>query len=432
MSMMINDCWSDMDHEKILDSSSERLWRFVQQHGSIMEKNRTIENLTGLNQNQTRQLASMHLILSNEVQEFVEKIAPSILRRISKVSHHQTITERGQIKSNVNWTKTVLKQRTEMDSSLFVSVNRSPVFDLVENKVLLYCLSYIYQISQGLLNKGLELNDSASIEFSREEEKWMKTVKHILLNCQKLLKNPLFRNITELHGIDQQQIEKTRKVRGRQYFHLGEIANLIYIQKNKPLDFLHHALPKQLLRPLSRDTLYEIAVVFRILDVFKENGWEESRFSLIGEGQKVLSCLQRENSTINIYYQHIPGHFVKNSRYKELMKETHLSIHHRRPDIMLEWINEKEEKTYTIIEVKRSQNRGYLADGIYKVLGYLKDFEISMQTSSHSKGLLIGWKIRDLESPKDYKEVYTADWERIHLSINQMEVNMNAFLYSSS
>lgn len=429
MTLMVNDCWSIEEHKEILQLSSDRLWRFIQQNGSIMEKNRATENLTGLNQKQILQLATIHLLLLNEVQEFVEKVAPNILRKISKASLQQTEIVRGRIKGKVNWTKTSLKHQTEKDSSVFVCDNRSSVFDLVENKILLYCLRYLYQLGQGLLNKGLVPSDSISTEYLIQKDKWMKKIKYILMKCQTLLKNPLLRNVSELHSINHQQIQKTRKVRGQQYYHLAKIADLIYIHKNQPIDFLHYALSNQMLQPLSRDTLFEIAVVFRTLDTFHQNGWEEKSLSLIGEGQKIISTLQKNDWTLNIYYQQLPAHFVQLSQYKEVMKESNLSIHHRRPDILLEWIDKEGNKRYTIVEVKRSENRGYLADGVYKVLGYLKDFEIPLKSTSHSKGLLVGWKIKDLGPPKDQKEVYTADWESLNLYLTQLESNLYKYCY---
>ncbi|WP_438298446.1 hypothetical protein [Sporosarcina sp. FA15] len=80
--------------------------------------------------------------------------------------------------------------------------------------------------------------------------------------------------------------------------------------------------------------------------------------------------------------------------------------------------------------MKRSQNRGYLADGVYKVLGYLKDFEIPLHNSPDSVGLLVGWKIKGLQNPKEQKEVYTSDWERLPLYLNQLENNLQKFLLS--
>ncbi|MFC5602453.1 hypothetical protein [Sporosarcina koreensis] len=426
--MTINDCWSSQDYEKVLESTSAKLWRFIQEHSSIVERDKIVENLTGLDFNQMNQLASIHLLLSKEVQELVEQTAPNIMRRLSKSSRQRTEVERGRIKGKVNWTRTILTQQTEKNPSLFVCIDRSPVFDLIENKVLLYCLRYVFQIGQRVIKREIEPSDSISDDYINDLKKWMKKVEDIHLKCKRLLKSPLLRDITELHGINMHQIEKTRKARGREYKSLADIAKLIYVQTNQPLEFLYEIFSKQLLRPLSRDTLYEVAVAFKIIEVFKMNGWKEKRFSLIGEGRKYLSSLQKGNSSINISYQHIPSHFVTGSSYKELMQESKLSTHHRRPDILLEWENDGNGRRYTIIEVKRSQNRGYLADGVYKVLGYLKDFEKPLQDSPDSVGLLVGWRIQGLQAPKDNKEVYTSDWDRLPTYLSLIEKNLQVFL----
>ncbi|MEW4264491.1 hypothetical protein Q0N30_12425 [Priestia megaterium] len=422
MSLTINDCWSAEEHEKILHFSSENLWRFIQSHGSIYEKDVTIQNLIGLNSNQVRKLANIHLLLAKETQDFIEKIAPYILRKLSKSTNRQEEIVRGKVNGQVKWPKTVLKQQTEKNPSVFVCINRSSIFDLIENKMLLYCINYLFKVGQSLLNKGLELGEPVSADHIND--KWINKIKYIVYKCKILLKDPFIRNISEIHTINQHHIQKTKRARGQYYYYLAQIAELIFLQKNKPIDFLYHVFSKQLLQPLSKDTLFEIAVVFRILAVFKKSNWIERDISLIGEGQKVLSVLQKGDWKINLYYQQLPSHFVEQSLYKELMRESHLSIHHRRPDIMLEWINKDGNKNYTIVEVKRSQNRGYLADGLYKVLGYLKDFEIPMQSSIHSAGLLVGWKIKDLNHPKEGKEVYTADWSSLQLYIDQLEKNI--------
>ncbi|PID23761.1 hypothetical protein [Sporosarcina sp. P7] len=424
----INDSWGHQEYEEILKSTSDRLWRFIQQHASLVDKNNLLENITGLNEHQIRTLSSTHLLLSDEVTKLVDIIAPSILRRISKSSRISTSIERGRIKGKVNWNRTVLKQTTEMDPSIFVCVNRSSIFDLIENKVLLFCLRYIYQIGQGVIGTELPPDESTSEDYLAEHKKWIKKVEYILFKCRKLLKNPLLKNITELHGINSQQIERTRKARGVDYKSLADIAELISMQRNQPLDFLYHAFSKQILVPMSRDTLYEVAVAFKVIDFYTECGWIEERISLIGEKEKILSVLKKGNAKLNIFYQHIPSHFAEHSKYKELMKETKLSIHHRRPDIILEWINGQGEKRYTIVEVKRSKNRGYLADGIYKILGYIKDFEISLQNSADSVGLLVGWEIKGLQAPKGNKEVYASGWEALPLFLYQLEENLIEFL----
>jgi hypothetical protein len=420
----LNDCWSIDDHENIIAYSSNKLWRFIQQYSSIQKQNLLVEDLTGLQNSQLHRLASIHLLLSEDIQIFVEEIAPNILKKLSKTSKQQTEVIKGRIKGNVKWTRTVLKQRTEKNPSVFVCTNRSNIFDLIENRVLLYCLNYIYQMGQFLISKGLNIGNNLSTDYTNENQRWANKIQSITNKCNSILKNPLIRSINEIHKLNEQIIQKTKNARGQNYFQLAGIARIILEQRNQPIKFLYRILSKQILQPLSKDTLYEIAILFRLIDYFKVNGWDERKVSLIGEGQRIVSLLCKNNFVIKIYYQQLPQFFAPQSLYKELMEEYQLSIQNRRPDIILEWKDESGIKKYTIIEVKRSKNRSYLADGLYKVLGYLKDFEIPMKFTNNSKGLLVGWFIKDIPSPSLNKELYITDWSNFSQCMSQLEKNV--------
>jgi hypothetical protein len=63
----------------------------------------------------------------------------------------------------------------------------------------------------------------------------------------------------------------------------------------------------------------------------------------------------------------------------------------RRPDIILE-MTRAEKHWMGLIEVKLSRRRQYMADGIYKVLAYLRDFSQLLDAQPPPRALLVTWR----------------------------------------
>ena len=88
----------------------------------------------------------------------------------------------------------------------------------------------------------------------------------------------------------------------------------------------------------------------------------------------------------------------------------------RRPDIILVFVN-GDQKHFLIIEVKRSQRRSYLADGSYKLLGYLNDFEKIVNEDTKLSGFLVGWDRIKYKKLFSIPELHMTTWERLGVSL---------------
>ena len=92
------------------------------------------------------------------------------------------------------------------------------------------------------------------------------------------------------------------------------------------------------------------------------------------------------------------------NRYSALMDSCGFSRSLRRPDIVVERLYAG-GSSCCIIEVKRSSAKQYLLDGVYKLLGYLKDFEECFTGGRGITGMLVGWSgadssYADVENPE--------------------------------
>ncbi|EIJ81804.1 hypothetical protein PB1_02655 [Bacillus methanolicus PB1] len=411
------DCWSSQKHKQILKETNKHLWRFIQKNSSVATAEDIFINLTNVSKSNLQMLGFVYFMLSEDVKEFIEVTAPSILQRLSKTSLKEHKVLRGNVKGKINWNKTLTERYASGgDQSIFVCSQRSSVFDLPENRLLLYLLRRILYISNYLSNIDFD-RETISLTELGQKTKWVDIVKQLGFKANKLLKNPYIRKIGDMHDLTQKTIVAAEKTRGQVYTQLAKVARTYYLMMNSPVVYLNSVLQGKTLEPLNRDTLYEIAVLFKLMEVIRKNGWIEKRIGLIGGSSSVISRFTLEKKEIKIYYQGIPKEFALNSKYGPLMNTYGLSDKLRRPDIVLE-VKKGNKKNYYIIEVKRSDKRTYLVDGAYKLFGYLKDFENVQNTNVNLYGVLVGWSnIKDLDTLNE-NEVYISSWVNLEKIFN--------------
>ncbi|KUP08446.1 hypothetical protein Q75_02805 [Bacillus coahuilensis p1.1.43] len=404
-----NDCWSSKNHTQILETTNKHLWRFIQKNSAVTSAEEVFLSLTNVSKSNLQKLTYIYFILDEEVEEFINITAPSILKRLSKTSLTEHKVLRGNVKGKINWSKTISERNAYGgDPSIFVCSQRSSVFDLPENRLLLYLLRRIMYICNSLTNPDIE-RDATNLEELKKKDKWINKVFQIGLKTKILLKNPFIRKIGEMHDITQKTIVQAEKVRGQMYSQLAKVAQGYYFMNNNPVSYLDTVLKGKTLEPLNKDTLYEIAVLFKLIEVIIENGWVEKRIGLIGGNSTLVSRFMFGQKEMKVYFQGIPNEFKLNSKYGSLMNTYGLSDSLRRPDLVLE-VKNGNKRNFYIIEVKRSDKRTYLVDGAYKLFGYLKDFETVKNTDNNIYGLLVGWaNIMDQVDFSD-NEVYISSW----------------------
>ncbi|UOO43812.1 hypothetical protein I0292_26560 (plasmid) [Priestia megaterium] len=404
------DCWEPNNYQEIIQFSSSQFWRFIQKNAKEVSPTNLFLDLTKLSSKDLARLSSLHFILSEEIKDFVYITAPQILNRLSKSTINELKESQGRIRGRVHWHKTyTYRYANGGDSSLYICSQRSSIFDLTENRVLLYLLNKVFLTAKSF--SRIELSDK-HFDFEVENsQKWIKQVEEIGHQCYQLLRNPYIKEIKEIYDLNDRHIEDTEKRRSKWYKDLSDVARNYLHSLESPLFYLRKSLSNKVFEPLNKDTLYEIAVLFRIIGCANMEGWNEVKLSLIGNGSKVISELKKNNQTLRIYYQGLPTEFAKISKYGKLMSSYGLSNKLRRPDMIMEFI-EDNQRRYCIVEVKRSKNRSYLVDGAYKLLGYLKDYE-EVKNVSKVQGVLVGWSNINRGSVSSDNEIYMAIWSNL-------------------
>lgn len=407
-----SDCWDTNTHNEVSHYASRFLWRFIQHNARESIADEIVANLTRLTKRDIRLLSDIRFLLSEDVKILLTDIAPKIVSRLSKASIMEKVTERAKIRGRIDWPRTYgARAAAGGDVSLYVYAKKSQIFDLPENRLFLYIIQQIHNMA-----RSISVEDYSSLtwysEYS-EGDKWINRISLIAAQTAKFLRNPYIARIGRLHELSDKIIEQTKHVRAPYYRYLADIAELYLFSQDTPIAFLDHALKGNILEPLNWDTLFEIAVLFKVIGIALDCGWVETRSGLIGGSSKTVCTLVNNDCLLNVYYQKIPELFIENSRYGEIMNTYGLSEKLRRPDIVLSF-EKNGKKAYYIIEVKRSMRRSYLVDGAYKLLGYLKDFESVLGRNESLRGFLVGWKgIREMPYDKN-KEVQIFCWNNIN------------------
>lgn len=404
-----SDCWDSRTHKQIIEYSSRHLWRFIQPNARESEAEDILLNLTGLSRSDLSMLADIRLLLSEEIKALLNDIAPKIISRLAKESVNEYVTDRGRVRGRLDWQRTVSTRATAgNDTSIYVYSRRSQIFDLPENRLFLYIIRQINEKARSFVSDDyLKL---AWYDEGDAREKWIDRVSVIASKSARLLRNPYISKIGNLYELKDKIIELTKKCRSNHYKELAKIAEYFSFSQEAPFYFLKSELNGNIFEPLNKDTLFEIAVLFKTIQIAEKCGWKEKSIGLIGGSRRVASVLEKNGWVLKIYYQRLPNEMAQQSKYGDIMEEYGLSERLRRPDIILAFSNGIIKK-FLIVEVKRSKRRGYLVDGTYKLLGYLKDFERINSNTAEIKGFLVGWSGIQQISYSAEKEVHLFNWD---------------------
>ena len=151
------------------------------------------------------------------------------------------------------------------------------------------------------------------------------------------------------------------------------------------------ALRQRLLAPLDDDTLYEVWAILGAATVFDDAGWTLDVAGLVGQAAVPFAYRAPGGRTVaRLRFGHTPAHWRRASRYCTVFDRYGLAGAVRRPDLIVE-LQRGRRRRHLLVEVKRTRDPSYIADSIYKVLGYLADFAPVFAGQEGPCALLLLW-----------------------------------------
>lgn len=387
-------CWNEEDREYVLDFIKPILHRFLFKE-ALPNLEVSLKNLTGLLDEDIDLLKTVHFLLSPEVNIFIEEL-PKLLRNLSHSTHKELIESRGIIRGKIDWNLTFKERYSQgfNDPSLFICQPSTKMYNLPENQLLKFMLWKIRHITEKI---NLQITEELII--NKTWENWKEIIISRYLTVKKFSKNIYFQHINLPRSIKPKTVQKAYKNRNQSYDKVArcyELYENLFITKNQ--ETLRELIEKQTMEPLNDDKLFEVYVLIKILALL-DNSQGQLELGLLKPGQNYTARYMSNELEIYIFYQKIPLRFMDCSQNKEIFEFYDLNVSLRRPDIMLKF-QSGDKKFYRLIEVKRTNDRDYIVDSVYKVLGYMNDFENCLKPTSNPKGILVIWDGADIKDMK--------------------------------
>lgn len=339
--------------------------------GNVSKTKIAIRKLFNLNDNELESLITVHFLLSNQLNEFIQ-ILPYLLKNLQHSTLREKEEYKGLIKGRVDWNQTL----KETDPTLFICTPLQKSYDLEINQLLKFLLEKIIYLYENRL------------KIDEDTKGWHEVIRNNYYKAQIAIKNVYFKNIKSINKVPQKTLNK--RYRNQNYLKVINLYRLyekLFIMND--LDTLKELLKNQLLKPADDDTIYELYVFFKLVSKLKD-----PELGLLMEGND-YSAISKDN--IKIYYQNTPKIF--NSKYKDIIANYNIQATKRRPDIIIEF----SDYSYRIVEVKRTSDEGYLRNSVYKVLAYLEDFK-EVNYTDQIPGVIVCWSGIAITNEDAFKE----------------------------
>lgn len=395
------DCWTDTNYRDVLYFVENHLWLFVQANATVHKPQNIVSNILQLDYNEMRLLQRIYFLLSEAVQRSVRESTPRLLRRLSQSTNQLMTESRGSVRGNVDWSLTFKRRLASGYNNPTTFLTRVTVktYDLPEMQAVKFLLTLVNRLCVEVLGNIPGENEPSSYQ---PDGKWKDNLRSLYRLTVTFLNNSHLRNVSLPLKVTDMMIQRVRCARNAHFKSIYDSLRLhrkLFVQGDH--DALRECITQGILKPLSRDTLYEIYVLFMTMTSIRQMGWSQEGLHLIGYGKGIIAEYSSKGKTLRIHYQTLPAEFTQSSLYTRLLRKYKIDVSLRRPDLVLELDSNKRD--FTLLEIKRTQDKGYILDSAYKVLGYLKDFEKSFDTSCFPHAMVIVWE--GVEDGADMDEV---------------------------
>jgi hypothetical protein len=374
---------------RIYREASEEFWRYVAVSAKL-GSGTTVDHasrVAGLAKSQIRRLATLHWLLSAEVDEFLQAL-PQVLARLSRTT--APVSGEGQeVRGAVDWGATLaLRASSGCRMPTFAYVEAQAKNDTAANRVLKTMLQWIVSAAKSLTAVPSELADDRE-----EADRWVSETVRRAGIAIRALRHPGLRAVRAPERLSEHDLRACSAEPVRGYRRAVEAARLRRaLIEREDTEAICAMLRKRLLIPAQKFRLFEIWILARIARYFREQGCEQFSVPLLGDGQSVPVYRFRRDGipSIDVFFQGVPVTMRNFSSYREIFEAYSLDVGSRTPDIVIQR-GSRADAMRLIVEAKASDDSRYIADGVYKVLGYAADFVHALPpaTSGSPVGLLV-------------------------------------------
>lgn len=370
---MSHENFNTLDNQEIIfDMIDKEFLQLYFFQGDAVEVDNKIKNFFDL-ENDLETLRTIHFILSPQVLSFL-KCLPSLLRNLSHSTYRKNEEMRGRIRGNINWNDTIKNRLSSgyNDKTLFVCSPPNKYYNLEENQLLKFLLNKIIHLKEFNLPFAEPSKYEFDFEKIDESDDWYTKVRERYEVCKKTLKKVYFDDIDNIEKVSHKHLKKTANHKNFLYskivFDVYKLYYDLFISYDE--NVLREFIQQTIIKSRDSNKLYELYVFSELNNALPG----KSEYMLFYDNNKgnMIKKIWDDEVWATIYYQTTPEDLDKISKYKKLCEGYSIGCKVRSPDVILKF---EQDNTYRLFEVKNTDNKNYVRDSIYKVMGYLNDFE---------------------------------------------------------
>ncbi|MER9586491.1 hypothetical protein [Mesorhizobium sp. M0276] len=374
--------WSTDEYERVLQGVSRLGWIVLKRFSASYKPSDILSAFACLPRGEFELLRRLHFALSHEVAVFLDVHAAEFLRATPSTTEHVLEDRRGTPRGRIDWSRTFARRtQSGSDPTRFVTRPIERTSDSAPARLFTYMLDRVVKNAEWLLKRKVPEIERRLVDAS-------------LRSARLRLASLRGRGVSQparLTGRDVAPLRASRRSDVVGAIRLFDLyVNLVELANE---NLLRALLQDRQMAPDNLDDLFEIWVLLNLVGSHLREGWTlKSAFLIGGESapKKPRFTLEKEGRVAELYFQTVPLEMSKSSSYKAIFEDYDLDASLRRPDITCKVSSPLEGEQRLIIEVKRTQDSGYILDSVYKTLGYLADFKDTVGPNA-PQALLVVW-----------------------------------------
>lgn len=401
----VGGCWTLEDRDRVLAEVERELWRYVGRHAQdTAVASKLVADVTGLTPRALETLRHLHLLLSDEVALFVDEALPELLGRRHATTVRRLEVGHGPVRGPVAWGATAAARARAggADSGLYASTAAHKQLETPEMRILIHLMSALDCSADLIRDRSGDLSGAG----------WGARVGAVAEAVAVARQTPTLQalardaRVTAVRGGgvgrvagDDVATVVTRAMLNACVRSSRTAVRALAAAYMRYRDLvaaptsaaLLRALGERVLAPLADDALYELWAVLGAAAALDEAGWSLRTAGLVGQEAAPFTYVAGDGgATARLYVGRTPPGWRGRSRYRAIFERYGLAGSTRRPDLIVE-LRRGRERRHLLVEVKRTRDGGYIADSVYKALGYLADFAEVFEGQQGTRGLLLLW-----------------------------------------
>lgn len=310
-------------------------------------------------------------LLTYGYDSFIQETLPDLLSVLgSRMEFVQEVVGPG-LRGNVRWDLTkVSRANRTLPATRYVSNVPRRTYDTPENLLLCWLLA---DLDRAIGHIGKRIG-SARLHTR---------LRAIREGCRTALRNEALSGVESIRSVSQQMIHAAMHSRHEGYRKAAALT-LRRRRMQERSKIAQWMLALELLRtnwlePVSDNDLFEIFALSTTLSVLSEEIGlgAPAHYGLLGSALEPAATFKNGGSTVRVYFNRTPNRMLGASgRYLSVLGVySGIGGYDRRPDIIIQVECAAKGTRTFIVEVKNAEAQSYVRESIYKVFGYLYDYE---------------------------------------------------------